>query len=82
LRSFERCLYRKRRDSLRDVISYRLVDPYASDSYTLARANVCIVAATLIAVCMVRPHAIEHMHDLPASSAANKAAVTPLYRKR
>ena len=38
LRGFERSLYRKWRDSLHDVIGYRLVDPYSSDSYALSHA--------------------------------------------
>jgi hypothetical protein len=73
LRSFERCLYGKRRDSLHDVISYRLVDPYSSDSYALARADVCIVATALIPMRMARRHSIKHMHNPATTTATHKA---------
>jgi len=48
LRGFERGLDRQRRNSLHDVIRYRLVDPYSSDSYALASTSMCIIAPTLI----------------------------------
>jgi hypothetical protein len=73
LRCFERCLYRKRRDSIHDVISYRLVDPHSSDSYTLASAHMSIVAATLISMCVARRHSIEHMHDPSTPTTTHKA---------
>jgi hypothetical protein len=71
---FERGFYRKRRDSLHDVIGDRLVDSYAADSYALARANVCIVAAALIPMRMARRHSIEHMHDPATTTASHKAS--------
>jgi hypothetical protein len=73
LRRFKRCFHSKRRDSLYDVFGCGLVDPYSSDSYALARPNVGIVAATLIAMCVTRGHSIEHMHDPSAAPAANEA---------
>jgi hypothetical protein len=71
---FERGFYRKRRDSLHDVIGDRLVDSYAADSYALARANVCIVAAALIPMRMARRHSVEHMHDPATTTASHKAS--------
>jgi len=74
LRGFKRGFYRKRRDSLHDVIGDCLVDSYASDSYALARADVRIVAAALIPMRVARRHSIEHMHDPSAATATHKAS--------
>jgi hypothetical protein len=74
LRGLERCLYGKRGDSLHDGISYRLVDPYSSDSYALARADVCIVAAALIPMRVARRHSIKHMHDPATATATHQAS--------
>jgi hypothetical protein len=70
---FKRCIYCERRDRFHDLASYRLVDPDPSDSYTLPRADVGIVASALIPMCMTGPHSVEHMHDSSASSGAHKA---------